>query len=344
MRKMTEITQVGPLLNSEGNLSTPGFARKYLLQYDRNDIKARPIRIKEWDYYYIGNQDWGLMLTISDVGFLGVVSATLLDFKVPYQVNRSKIRLFPMGKFNMPSNPEIGNISQNAQGATLTFNNDGKERHIFGKYPKFFRGQDLIVDIKLKEPPEEYMFIATPFEKPAHFYYNAKINCLKAEGYFEIGDKVYNCDDALGTLDWGRGVWTYDNTWYWGSFQNVLNNGKTFGFNIGYGFGDTSAATENMLFYDGKSHKLEDVSFNIPGEKEGKPRYMDDWTFTSSDGRLELDFKPVIDRNLKLSVGFMAMIPHQVFGLFSGKCILDDGTEIIIKDKMGFAEKVRNKW
>jgi hypothetical protein len=38
------------------------------------------------------------------------------------------------------------------------------------------------------------------------------------------------------------------------------------------------------------------------------------------------------------------MIPHQVFGLFSGKAILDDGTEIIIKDRLGFAEKVRNKW
>lgn len=249
-----------------------------------------------------------------------------------------------MGKFNMPSNPEIGDISQSAQGASLTFLNNGKERHIFGKYPRFRKGKDLEIDIKLSEPPEEYMFIATPFEKPKHFYYNCKINCLKANGYFKIGDEIYNADDALGTLDWGRGVWTYNNTWYWGSFQTVLENGKTFGFNIGYGFGDTTAATENMLFYDGKTHKLEDVKFNIPGEDEGKPRFMDNWTFTSSDGRLELDFKPVIDRNPKLSVGFMAMIPHQVCGLFSGKCILDDGTEIVIKDKMGFAEKVHNKW
>ena len=60
----------------------------------------------------------------------------------------------------------------------------------------------------------------------------------------------------FGTLDWGRGVWTHDNTWYWGSGNGYVN-GKPFGFNIGYGFGNTSAASENALFYDGKIHKLE---------------------------------------------------------------------------------------
>ena len=47
-------------------------------------------------------------------------------------------------------------------------------------------------------------------------------------------------------------------------------NGKPFGFNIGYGFGDTSAASENMLFYDGTAHKLDDVTFHIP-----KDSYID---------------------------------------------------------------------
>ncbi|MBO4538815.1 MAG: DUF2804 family protein, partial [Clostridia bacterium] len=41
---------------------------------------------------------------------------------------------------------------------------------------------------------------------------------------------------------------------------------------------------------------------------------------------------------------FFAMIPHQVFGYFTGKVSLDDGTVIEIKNKLGFAEKVHNKW
>ena len=60
-----EITKTQKLLDSNGNIAEPGFAKKLFWQYDRADIKAPKIRIKEWDYYYIGNQDYGLCLTLS---------------------------------------------------------------------------------------------------------------------------------------------------------------------------------------------------------------------------------------------------------------------------------------
>ena len=63
------------------------------------------------------------------------------------------------------------------------------------------------------------MVIATPFDKPGHFYYNQKINCMRAEGWIELGDRRFELtkDKFFAVLDWGRGVWTYHNTWYWGS-------------------------------------------------------------------------------------------------------------------------------
>ena len=69
-------------------------------------------------------------------------------------------------------------------------------------------------------------------------------------------------------------------------FENFWQ-GKPFGFNIGYGFGSTSAATENILFYDGKAHKLDDVTFHIPADDYCKP-----WTFSSSDGGLRWTLSP----------------------------------------------------
>ncbi|MCD7873078.1 MAG: DUF2804 domain-containing protein, partial [Clostridiales bacterium] len=136
---------------------------------------------------------------------------------------------------------------------------------------------------------------------------------------------------------------TYDNTWYWGSGQMLLDDGSRFGFNIGCGFGNTSAASENMLFFNGKSHKISNVKFNIP-VKNGKYLYTEPWTFTSDDGRFEMSFNPVIDRQSPLDIKIMCMIPHQVFGLISGTAVLDDSTEIKIKNKMVFAERVHNKW
>ena len=41
-----EITKVIPLLDSQGNLTEPGFARKLLPVYRRADIKASKLRIK----------------------------------------------------------------------------------------------------------------------------------------------------------------------------------------------------------------------------------------------------------------------------------------------------------
>ncbi|MBQ1341475.1 MAG: DUF2804 domain-containing protein, partial [Erysipelotrichaceae bacterium] len=131
---------------------------------------------------------------------------------------------------------------------------------------------------------------------------------------------------------------TYDNTWFWGS-GNADVNGHAFGFNIGYGFGNTKAASENVIFYDGKVHKLDDIVFHIP-----ESGYTDPWKFTSSDGRFEMDFVPVLDRAANLDFKVIVSDQHQVFGRMSGKAILDDGTVIEIKDVMCFAEKVHNKY
>ena len=189
------------------------------------------------------------------------------------------------------------------------------------------------------------MVIAIPFaEDRKAFYYNQKINGMKAEGKAVYDGEEYIFDPAVstGTLDWGRGVWTYRNTWYWGSASGYVD-GASFGFNIGYGFGDTSYATENMLFYNGKAHKLQTVTFHIPMDG-ARYMYMEPWTFTSNDGRFEMGFTPILDREDYTSIGLIASDQHQVFGRFDGKAVLDDGTEITVNDFLGFAERVSNKW
>ena len=98
-----------------------------------------------------------------------------------------------------------------------------------------------------------------------------------------------------------------------------------------------------MLFYDGKAHKLSQVTFNIP-MKNGTEDYLSPWTFTSDDGRFEMDFVPVLDRKSRTSVAVIESDQHQVFGRFTGRAVLDDGTVLEIRDFFGFAEKVKNKW
>lgn len=336
------------LLNEFGNLNEPGYSKKEVFEYDRKQIKVAKWKIKEWDYYFVGNRNYGLCLTFGDNGYVGSLSFTHLDFNNRTEIDAPDIVAFPLGKFKLPNTSSIGNAEYKTKLTEIHFDNDGNKRHLYGKRINFTKdGKDLIFDIELFNEPEESMFIATPFKKKKHFYYNQKINCLEVNGYYQIGEERFELNKengSLGVLDWGRGVWTYDNTWYWASLSAYLDDGTKVGFNLGYGFGDTSAASENMIFYDGKAHKTDLVDFGIPGDKEGEPRYMDEWHFTSNDNRIDLVFTPIYDRNTPLDLKIIAMLPHQVFGLFSGTLILDDGRKIELKDKLGFAEKVHNKW
>ncbi len=340
-----EIKTPGKLLAPDGSLAQKGYAKNLILSYDRKDIKARGIRIKEWDYYLVYNKSFAVALTIDDNSYMGLDSISFINFEEKWEKTVSPMRWVTMGKTGLPSSSETGDMAVSGKGYGIVFENGSRFRRLSFHMDSFIDGKPIDGSISLEKLNDESIVIATPFaKKKDHFYYNQKINCMPAAGKVSLGDTEYlfSPNSSFGTLDWGRGVWTYKNTWYWGSASGMAN-GKRFGFNIGYGFGDTSAASENMLFYDGRAHKLENVCFNIP-QAEGKDDFMSPWTFTSSDGRFEMDFLPIIDRAANTDFVVLGSDQHQVFGLYSGKAILDDGTEIEIADFMGFAEKVKNKW
>ncbi|MGN1122758.1 MAG: DUF2804 domain-containing protein [Eubacterium sp.] len=341
--KNHEVVNKNQLLNPDGSLREPGWSKSLVQIYDRNQIKKRKTRIKEWDYYYVmsNKNNIAVCFTVSDLGYLELDSVNFLDFTKPEDKTDVYLAPFPMGKLNMPPTSERGDVKIKNSRLATEFLIQGNKRIIRCDFPSFDGGKGFKANIVLENLPQDSMVIATPWkEDKKAFYYNQKITCMPASGRVQYGDKVYElCPETdFAGLDWGRGVWTYDNVWYWGSGSGTVD-GHRFGFNIGYGFGDTSKASENVIFYDGKAHKIDDVTFNI------SDNYTDPWTFTSSDGRFEMDFVPIIDRSdLTNVMNIILTDQHQVFGRMTGKAVLDDGTVIEIKDFLCFAEKVHNKY
>ena len=333
-----------PLLDSEGDLREPGWARRLVFDYDRRAIQAPRWRIKEWDYYLVLADGFAGAFTLSDDGYIGLQSVSLLVFgDHPWEHTETVLNPFPMGKLKLPQSSAAGVTEYADKRLQMRFSaeKDGS-RHITCRFQRFHKGKPFACDITLAPPPPpgDSMVIATPFDKARAFYYNQKNNSMRASGWMEYDGARFEFrpETDFGTLDWGRGVWTYDNTWYWGS-GNCDLEGKAFGFNIGYGFGNTSAASENVLFYDGRVHKLDDVTFHIPDSG-----YMDPWRFTSSDGRFEMTFRPILDRAAKLDFKVLVSDQHQVFGRMSGRAVLDDGTALELRDILCFAEKVHNRY
>lgn len=340
------MVQAGSLLGLDGRLMEAGYATSLLKQYDRGAIRASAWRIKEWDYYLIGNDHAALALTVADLGYAGMDSLSLMDFDEKTHHTATRLTPFPLGKRGLPSQSGEGVVRARGKRYELTFRKTGNQRHLYG-HMYDFDGMDkpLLFDLILQDPPEDSMVIATPFHRhPRKFYYNQKINCMPAEGRVIYGDKevVFSPASAFGVLDWGRGVWTYRNTWYWASASGVVQ-GHRFGMNLGYGFGDTWAATENMLFCDGVVHKLGHVMFDIPraGRRED---YLKPWRIEDDQGRLTLTFEPILDRSARRNALVIRTDQHQVFGRFHGKARLDDGRVLDIQNLTGFAEKVKNRY
>ncbi len=335
-----EITRQQLLLTEEGELREPGWSRRMVQEYRRSMIKAPAFRIKEWDYYLVVGKEYAVAFTLSDDGYVGLQSVSLLVLnEKPWEHTETVLNVFPMGKMKFPSSSDQGDVVYADKRLKLSYKLENGTRHIRCRFEDFYEKKPFEADIVLHQPDMDSMVIATPWPKKHHFYYNQKINCMRAEGYAEYDGVRYEFDPEtdFGTLDWGRGVWTYDNTWFWGSGNQDLN-GKAFGFNLGYGFGNTEAASENVIFYDGKAHKLDDVTFHMPED------YVSSWTFTSSDGRFEADFVPILDRAAKLDFKVIVSDQHQVFGRMKGKAVLDDGTVLEFKNLLCFAEKVHNRY
>ena len=207
MRQQHEITTSGPLLGSDGNLLEPGWARSLLPVYRRADIKAGAMRVKEWDYYLITDGHIGLALTIADNGYMGLDSVSFLDFDGKWEKTTSRMRALPLGRTQLPESSAEGVSEISRSGYALAFYHEDRARMLSFHMDKFLDKEPIEGIVKLTDEPAESMVIATPFDKPGHFYYNQKINCMRAEGWIELGSRRYELtkDKFFAVLDWGRG-------------------------------------------------------------------------------------------------------------------------------------------
>ena len=337
-----KLTGNGNLLDEKGVLREAGWANSLVYDYSRSMVKSSKARLKEWDYYHIIDSEgkYAVSFTFADNGYMGLIDCSVFDFVTKEKFSATEIPIMPMGKLNLPSTSEKGDISFKNKSCEFHIDRTETDRHFYCDFKRTFNHTEIVADIYLEQPPMDTMVIATPWKNyKKAFYYNQKITCMKAKGSVTVKGRTYTFDENkdYGILDWGRGVWTYDNTWYWGVGSGTVN-GKPFGYNIGYGFGDTSNASENMLFYDGKCHKLDLVDFCIP------ENVMDTWNMTSSDNRFRMTFKPFFNDRTDISVGVMSQHADKLFGMLNGTAVLDDGTELKIENLPVFHERVHNKW
>ncbi len=341
MGQQNEITDSSNLFNDDGSLVQRGWARKPILNYNKDKIGKGWSRIKEWDHFSVLNKDFGFQLTIGDIGYLTQMSYVWLDFEKKERDGKGLFKFFTKSKILPLNSLEDSEIEFPTKKFKATISKQNNKRILTIDDPSFqdkgIKGRIVLQD----DPKTDNTVVVTGYkEDPRLFYYNHKINYMPAEGSLVIGDKSYSFEpeSSYGLMDWGRGIWPYKTHWLWGSGCGLVD-GVPIAFNIGYGFGDLSTHTENIIFYDGKAHKIDEVIFHHENRDPTKP-----WKFTSNDNRFNMTLDPIIPHREKLNFGLIYLNSSLLHGLYSGEVVLDNGEKIKIENMLGHAEDIFWRW
>ena len=342
----TELTQPGNLLDATGRLAQVGWSRQPQLDCNLENARfyaLRPLqrfRMKRWDYYAVFTPRRFFSATIADLGYAGNIFVYTLDFATG-DLHEEGLVIPLGGGITLPRNSTAGDAHFANGRASLDFQLTSAGRRITVSWPDFHGGRGIQADILLRCPADhESMNIVIPIGQ-RRFYYNHKVNCMPAEGNLRYGElsEELKPTECLGSLDWGRGVWEYRSFWNWASASGFLPDGRRVGLNLGCGFGDTSAATEDALVLEDCIHKLGQVKFDyISGD------YMKPWRFTDREGRLDLEFTPFKDRLARTNLGVIFSEVHQMFGRYRGQAVTDEGERVQIDNLIGFAEEHQARW
>ena len=339
-----EIKRKIPLLREDGSLVQPGFCKRNLYDYNKEYIASHPYRLKEWDFYQVSNGRYMVQFNFFNVSWFSALTAELCDLNTGQIWSDFVIEPLTAGKHTLSDSaddPFHFVYQKKGRYGRFYVKSHCRYLHFLGKW----RGKKMKINLKGIYPPDdESLTVAIPFHKKNCFFYTQKKNCIPTKGYVEIGDirVEFSDQDTFMVMDWGRGVWPWKSQWYWSNGSSIIE-GKRFGFELTWGFGDTEQVTETALFYDGYCHKIGEVYLEEDPEKNKK--WMHPWHFLSRDGRLDLTLSPRYDHESGfIFLNLLGMKSHQLHGNFNGYVILDDGRRLEIKNMYAFAEKVHNRW
>ena len=336
-----EILKPISLIGKDGHIIEEGWARHPLWKYERKALKYSPYRIKEWDYYQIKNPKEGyfINITFSDLGLFSMISLSYVDMHKAAYAMQSALKFFTKNRSGLAENPEDDYaVTYADEKITISIIKKREKRQIIANCPSLTLPDGrtgLLVDAVIVDDYNESMNIATSWKEDRRkFYYNEKRGPMATHGTIMRDMALSSLDGSYSLLDWGRGVWLRSSTWLWSALM-----GDEYMLNLGYGFTDRSPASENCIIYGGKAHKLEEIEIKIPENIKKKK-----WTVKDKNGRLMLEMSPTVNRKDYQDYKLIVSKQDQVFGLFDGYFILDDGKRIDVESQAGFIERVYNKW
>lgn len=335
---LNKITEKVDVLNDDGTCKSPGYCFRYLFNYNRENIKARESRIKEWEFYQFIEDNWVMQFTIGYASIFDSYSFNFFNIETGQKYEFGKLKLHKKKEIIYPNPEQSFDIKYKSKNFNIRFeNNDGLRKINFSCLNK--KHGNVTAEVLINgDLNNEKMCILTPFkENNRQFYLNYKENYYDCKAKIQIADKHYEFNNLKGLVDSGRGYWPYKQEWVWSSLTSSIEE-HDFGWNLGYGFGDLSYATENMIFFDHKGIQLGHLYFDFQTENSMKTVFIKD-----ENGIFEATLEPLFDNYTHTDFIWIHNKCHQVFYNASGT-IKIEGKQYKFSDIKCFMEKAKNHW
>jgi len=337
----SEIMAPVPILDETGRPGNFGWARFPLLDYDHNLLNTPRRSISESDRYILISPTHLVFFEILDDGYLGYLCVSVVFLKDKKRSTQTYITPFSLGSFDLPRDNNESSIKFRQRKNLLNFAimNEGI-RIIKADFPKFGRHRSLRGELVLTPLPEaESLVTNMPWRGSGDaFCYSRRSPWYAAEGVIQYGTSeiIFTQGKGWGIFEWNRGIRPRSDLRFWAAGCGLAGSNHL-GFNVGYNTADSAMGTENAFFLDGKLHKMDQVSFHIPAGR------LAPWRFTSNDNRLEMTFTPQQERDDNHQLFLYSLKRRQMFGSFSGKVILDDGSLFEFQKITGMAERRKSR-
>jgi hypothetical protein len=342
MKQQKEIEKEVEILDATGNPINCGWAKKPVFCFNDSLIWTPPKLNTFYDKYIIFSNAFMFVFELCNNGIFGLLNITTLSLLDKHMSSKSVKLFLPLGNFNLPANSENTPTRFHYKNNIVEFiTMEQNTRLIKIDIAQIGHNRRLRGEVVLTEPVNAQSIYAHSFwrNESKHFRLIRSSPWWLVEGImqFENTDMAFIRDKAWGIFYWNRMTRPKRDLHYWAAGCGA-QNGKQIGFNLGYGTDDSTFGTENGFFINGILHKLELVTFQF-----STTSWMDPWTFTSSNNNLEMNFFPLQKKEQSNFFLFHSDRTQQIFGFFSGRLILDDGSILNFKKITGIVERRRTR-
>jgi hypothetical protein len=293
-------------------------------------------RLKEWQHYGVVHPRHYFGMVIFSAQFMSVSFVYHFDRGGGGMQEHS--RQAPGASAKVAETMWDGECSFDARGYSLNFENrldEGYHRVRVdaaqtSKLPAISGEFRMLEDLGRYQP----LVVVSPFS-PNRPLYTHKAAC-PVEGRMSVGGETVELDPSRDVclLDEQKAFYPYRSFWRWLCFGGFTDEGKLVAANLCHNIiADDENYSENCYWVDGKIQLTGAARFGYSEDDILGP-----WFINTTDGLVDVDFRPQGERAERIHVGPILSDFHQPFGLFRGR-LGPPGGAVEVKDLFGLCEQ-----